>query len=111
MLDFNVAHSLYRGHAVSDCIAGMAEIIALTSLSPDTQGLTKGITEKIKKYVRTGTAEMEELKETFDTLQRYLMEHWFSELNLGIIPASMIEGDKKAPAKTPIKGELSSHIG
>ena len=94
-LDFEVASSLYRYNNYNDAINGIGQILALICSNEHPE--LKQITEKINSYLTQSSAPIEELRPIFIELQKYLNDKWFSELHLGVIPTSTIEGSTPKP--------------
>ena len=94
-LDFQVADAVYRFRDHRSAINGMAEIIALTGCIENAD--LKETAQTIQKAQQSQNMEIDEIPKLFATLQKHLMERWFSELKLGLIQASTIQGTREAP--------------
>lgn len=94
-LDFYTATELYRTRRYSNAICGMEQTLAM--IGAHNIGEIKQLAEQLDAYSENGEAEIKKLKAAFRQLQKYLYEKWFSELNLGVVPTSTLEGEAKRP--------------
>ena len=108
-LNFYVADAVYRYHNYHEAIDGMNEIVSLTCI--DDQSELKEMAAKLKEYASSQNAPIDEIPVMFTTIQKYLMKHWFSELNLGtVIPTSTLPTDTKKPSHAAISSNQSSRL-
>ena len=108
-LNFIVADSVYRQHDYHTALDGMMEIVSLTCIdqTPD----IKAIAAKLSEYHAQQNAPIEEIPIMFTSIQKYLMQHWFGELNLGtVIPTSTLKTEAKKPSHDAISSNQSSRL-
>jgi hypothetical protein len=107
-LDFQMANSLFRAKNYADAINTMAEILSI--IGARKQPELKEMYTEFVNYLVTGSAKIETLYEQFYNLQEYLMERWFSELHLGVIPTSTLPGTQERPDAAPANPNQTSRI-
>lgn len=105
---FETNYNLYVRKQYYVAIGGMQNILSIIG-APNIPEL-KPIYEKVSTFWASGNGQSTEIITAANTIQKYLMDHWFSELQLGIVQTSTIAGDEKPPENKPISPEQSSRI-
>ena len=107
-LDFVTTERLYLARDYIGAINAMAALIDQAMCWEVAE--LKDVIAKIDSCFDNQSAPIEELRPIHRKLKKYLNEHWFSELRLGIIPTSTIPGESPLPAKKSFDPNQTSRI-
>jgi hypothetical protein len=107
-LDFWTSTELYRMRRYANSIYGMEQILAMIG-AHNVPELSE-IAQQIERYANSGTGDILKIKELFRELQKYLYKQWFSELNLGVVPTSTLQGETIKPDSAPLDPNQTNQI-
>lgn len=105
---FETNYNLYVRKQYYIAIGGFENILSIIG-APNIPEL-RTVYEKVTGFWAVGQGSSQEIIDVANIIQKYLMDHWFSELQLGIVQTSTIAGDVKPPENKPINPEQSSRI-